>query len=111
MTQVASGTYTGTGAAVNVEIGFAPDYIKIVNLTDGDDAWEFFTGMTAGHAIYTRNVVDNGATGNASMSRITANGISQRNPTDYVGKRGFTAGTACSESGKTFGWIAVRNDY
>lgn len=111
MTQLATGTYTGTGAAVNVEIGFAPDYIKIINVTDGDDAWEFFGGMTAGHAIYTRNVVDNATTGNASMSRITANGISLRNPTDFVGKHGFTAGSACSETGKTFAWIAARNDY
>lgn len=111
MTQVATGTYTGTGAAVNVEIGFVPDYIKIVNITDGDDAWELFPGMTDGHAIYTRNVVDNATTGNPGMSRITANGITRRNPTDFAGKRGFTAGTALSESGDTFAWFAVRNDY
>lgn len=103
------GTYVGTGAALNIELGWTPDYVKIVNLTDGDDAWEYFAGMTAGHAIYTRSVTDNATTGNPGMSRITSNGISPRNPTDFSGKKGFTAGSALSENGKTFGYVAVRN--
>lgn len=103
------GTYVGNGAALNIELGWTPDYVKVVNLTDGDGSWEFFPGMTAGHAIYTRAVTDNATTGNASMSRITSNGISPRNPTDFSGKKGFTAGSALSANGKTFGFIAVRN--
>lgn len=110
--EIKTGTFAGTGAAVNVELGFVPDYVKVVNVTDGDDCWEFFGGMTDGHAIYTRAVTDNATTGNASMARITANGISQRSPTDYASKQGFTAGTALSESGKTFAYVAVRtSDY
>tara|TARA_Y100000310_G_scaffold337654_1_gene425290 strand:- start:378 stop:1001 length:624 start_codon:yes stop_codon:yes gene_type:complete len=34
----------GTGAALNVEIGWVPDYVKIVNLTDGDKIYENFLG-------------------------------------------------------------------
>jgi len=43
------------------------------------------------------------------MSRITSNGITPRNPTDFSGNKGFTAGSALSENGKTFGFVAVRN--
>lgn len=107
--EIQVGTYTGTGAAVNVELGFVPDYVKITNVTDGDEYWEFYTGMTNGHAIYTRSVTDNATTGNAGITRITANGITSRDPTDYSSKQGFTAGTALSESGDTFAYIAVRN--
>lgn len=103
------GTYTGTGAAVNIELGWVPDYVKIVNITDGDDMWEWFTGMTAAHAIYSRSVTDNATTGNAGISRITSNGISLRSPTDYSSKQGFTAGSALSESGDTFAYLAFRN--
>lgn len=110
--EIKTGTYTGNAAAQNIELGFVPDYVKVVNITDGDDAWEFFSGMTAGHAIYSRAVTDTAATGNASMARITANGITLRSPTDFSGKKGFTIGTALSENTKTFAYVAVRNaDY
>lgn len=34
--QVATGFLRGTGAAINVELGWIPDWVRIVNLTDGD---------------------------------------------------------------------------
>lgn len=34
----------GTGAAINVELGWVPDYVRIVNLTDGDKIYENFLG-------------------------------------------------------------------
>jgi len=34
--QVATGFLKGTGAAVNVELGWIPEYVQIINLTDGD---------------------------------------------------------------------------
>ena len=37
---VKTGFIKGTGADKNVSIGFIPDYVKIVNLTDGDKVWE-----------------------------------------------------------------------
>ena len=38
--QVAVGFLRGTGAAINVSLGWIPDHVKVVNLTDGDDYWE-----------------------------------------------------------------------
>lgn len=40
MTKV--GYSLGTGAAINVELGWIPDYVRIINLTDGDKITEGF---------------------------------------------------------------------
>jgi len=37
--QVACGFLRGTGAAINVELGWIPDFVMVINLTDGDDIW------------------------------------------------------------------------
>lgn len=103
------GSYVGTGAAVNVPLGFAPTYVRVINETDGDVCWEWFNGMTAGHAIQSINVVDNGVTGAAGMSRITANGVSLFGGSATQAE-GFTAGTALSETGKTFRFFARSED-
>jgi len=34
--QVACGFLRGTGAAINVELGWIPDFVTVINLTDGD---------------------------------------------------------------------------
>lgn len=39
---IKTGFIKGTGADKNVSIGFIPDYVKIINLTDGDKVWENF---------------------------------------------------------------------
>lgn len=107
MQEVAVGSYTGNGAAQNIELGFTPDYVKVWNATDGDDSWEWFNGMAAASAFYERNVVDNGVTGNSSKALITANGITAYAGSTTVG-RGLTIGTALSEIGKTFRYLALR---
>jgi len=50
--RMATGMYidTGTEAAYTFSnLGFKPRYVKVVNLTSGDQE-EWFEGMTAGHA-------------------------------------------------------------
>lgn len=37
---VKTGFLVGNGAAQNISIGFIPDYVKVINLTDGDKVWE-----------------------------------------------------------------------
>ena len=101
---IRTGTYTGDGSAHNVVLGFEPDYVRIINITDGNASFEWFSGMDAGHAY--RNVND----GTTQNSVITSNGISP-----YEGQRGgpdgagFTAGTAVATNAKVFRYIAVRN--
>lgn len=48
----AVGSYitTGTAAAIEIECGFKPRYVRVVNQTSGDME-EWFEGMTDAHAI------------------------------------------------------------
>lgn len=105
---IRTGTVEGTGAAINISLGFIPDYVKVINVEDGDIMFEWFAGMTNGHAIQSINVVDSGTSGAAGLSRITSNGISAYNGSTTAGA-GFTLGTAISENGKDLAYLAVRN--
>lgn len=102
MTAVKTGSYAGTGAAINIQLGWNPDYVRIWNETDGDETYEWFKGMTNGHALKSAN--------NAStqFSKITSNGISAYDGVAGGAKKGFSIGSAVSESGKTFRWAAFR---
>lgn len=94
---IAAGTYTGTGAAINISLGFVPDYVRVANITDGDTTWDWFNGMAAGTAIQT----------DTAVATLGSNGI-----TAYAGSTtasaGFTVGTGLSESAKVFRWVAMR---
>lgn len=41
---IKTGYLVGNGAAQNISLGFVPDYVKIVNVTDGDKIYEGFIG-------------------------------------------------------------------
>lgn len=113
MAKFAYGTYTGDTAAQNISLGWKPDYVKVINYTDGDATWEYTSGMTDGHAIYTRQIADNGTTSNTNIAKITSNGISAYAGSSTSGSEaaeGFTIGTALSESAKVFHYIAFAED-
>lgn len=100
MSVVTGGTYEGTGAAINLEIGFIPDYAMIVNAEDGDILWHWFNGMGAGDAVQITNHAD------TQVSLITSNGVTSYDPADLTNPVGLTVGTTLSESGKTYYWRA-----
>lgn len=98
------GSFTGTGAAINIPLGWTPDYIEVVNVTDGDEGWEWYSSMTAAHALK----IDVAGV----RTRITANGVSAYAGSSTPGSlaaKGVTIGSALSESGKTFAYRAMRN--
>lgn len=96
-----TGSYTGTGAAVNVSLGFIPDYVRVINRTDKD------AGMTAFRRSDT-GAFENTAEG-AALAPQASNGISA-----FAGSAsapmGFTAGTAVSVNGKVYDYVAMRSD-
>jgi hypothetical protein len=72
-----SGTFAGTGAALNICIGFIPDRVKIMNLTSAvlasltyDKKMSGVTAVAGG--ILGKLVVDSGVTGNATMGKLAA---------------------------------------
>lgn len=106
VSQVKIGSYTGDTAAQNIELGWVPDYIVIWNATDGDQKWEWYSGMAAASALATLNH------DTAQHALITSNGISEYAGSNTPGaekRKGFTIGTALSESAKVFRYTAMRN--
>lgn len=98
------GSYTGTGAAINIELGFIPDYVLIENATDGDANWKWFSGMAAASAL--QQIAD------GTKSLITSNGVSPLAGDRTTPRReGFTIGTALSESAKVFRYVAMRSTH
>lgn len=89
-----TGVFTGTGAAVNVVIGFVPDYVRIINVTDGDETFEWFGTMADGTAIRTQLAVASQATQGVTALRSETLGA------------GFTVGAAISEAAKVYHYIA-----
>lgn len=103
--EVTGGTYEGTGAAINIELGWIPDFVQVWNVEDGDATWTWFYGFGAGDAFATANH------DTAQQSLITSNGIDAYTGSATPGSEaapGFTVGTALSESGKTFRYRAER---
>lgn len=107
----AVGSVEGTGAAINVSIGFVPRYVKVFNLDDAGTlapTVEWFGGMTDGHGLKTLGIADNGTTSKVSSAAITTGGISE-----YAGSlttsAGFTIGTDAdiNVSAETIYYIAI----
>lgn len=90
-----AGSITGTGSAINVQLGFTPTYIKVWNPNDAGSLWptlEWVTGMAAASGFKTKAITDSGATGNATDTKITSNGISVYAGAENSAAKGFTLG-------------------
>lgn len=92
--QIVVGTYTGTGAAQSITLGFKPKSIRIFNVTDGDIFVDHLRSFTNGSSIATSTAVA------AVTNAVTLT------PT------GFSVGTdaSVSESAKVFHYVAFGED-
>lgn len=102
---IASGTVEGTGADINILLGFKPSYVRIVN-EDGLATLEWFDDMTDGHGI---KMVE--ATG-VTMSKITSLGVTPYDGTAAGDGAGFTIGadTDINVSAETLHYFAYSRD-
>ena len=113
-TMIRSGTVLGTGATLNVPLGFAPDYVKVINFTDGESI------------EWTREMIEDGspkygikevAAGTKSVLATAAVGID-----DYAGlesdgstlgiAKGFTIGATAGVNiaAEDIMWVAHFTD-
>lgn len=93
------GTYTGSGAAQNISIGFIPDYVEIICITTpASDKW--FSGMTAGTSVTT--------TGTAAI-RAAPNGVTAFAGTAALAGQGFTVGAGLSVNASVYRYVAHQN--
>lgn len=97
--QTVIGTFTGTGAAANISIGFVPDFVQVWNITDGTifDTW--FQGMTTQTSVKTDT---------QAATRAAPDGIAEYAGSSTTGA-GFTVGAGMNTNAKVFRYIACRN--
>lgn len=90
--ECASGTYTGTGAAQTVTLGFKPKLLWIYNVTDGDQVG-FMSDSMADDTFCS--IV-------GAVALIAANGVT-------LSATGFSVGTdaSVSENAKVFHYVAL----
>ncbi len=94
------GSYTGTGAAINVETGFTVLFLILFNRTDGDLVGLWTPGVGAGKAIDIA----------AAAAANAANGITAYTGSVGSASVGFTAGTDYSVSDKVYDYIAFGDE-
>lgn len=82
MQNTKTGTVTGTGAALNISIGFIPDHVLVVN-GSGAETLEWFSSMAAASAFKTVTA--------GTRSVISSGGITAFSGSATAGQ-GFTIG-------------------
>lgn len=102
-TQFATGTVEGTGSAINVELGFTPGHVEIINI-DGDAFLRWNDAMPDANGMKT---VAAGTT-----AQITSNGVTPYAGSAASASKGFTIGadTDINVSAETIVWTAWAQD-
>ena len=94
------GKFTGNGAAQNISLGFKPDFVLIINVTDGTSA-EFFIDDVAG------------ATGSIDIDATAGPVTDAGGITAYAGSSsaavGFSVDAGNSVNGKVYRYVAFGN--
>lgn len=98
ITNFATGTTTGAGAAVDVTLGFKPRYVRIFNETDVI-LWEKFDGQVDANTV---KQVTAGTTTKDTGSAIVIMGGNVDGDT----YRGFQMSATLAASGKALVWVA-----
>ena len=104
ITRGKTGSVEGTGAAIFVECGFTPRYVKLVNV-DGDATLEWMTDMGAGKGFRIASVSDGGFAVGGEI--ISSGGITVA--ATHETNMGFSIGadTAINVDGETIIWMAL----
>lgn len=92
--EMKTGSYTGSGAAQTVTLGFKPKVLFLINITDGDVLSVFTDTMTAGTNISVDTEV---ALESSNGVTLTAAGFS------------LGTGTTVNENAKVFHYVAIGN--
>lgn len=122
MLQVKTGAITGTGAAIDVNLGFKPSYVKVINRsnlgTSGNlAALEWFEGMGDDNAVGINVVAEGGTASTVNLINKTSGGITiletstvqTADPVTVIGFNGFSIPAAFQENGDELYYIAARN--
>ena len=96
------GSYTGDGNALNISIGFIPDYVRVMRTDTPGQIDEWFNGFDAATSI------TNATDAAAAAERASPNGITAF-AGDATSGAGFTVGAALSVDTGTYYYVAIQN--
>ena len=100
--KIRTGNYVGTGASLDIEVGFIPEAIILVNQTSGALAAIWFDGMPAGTSIDVAHV------GTTSTIATNAAGSTTRYGGNIALKgHGFMTGADNSVNNARYYWLAL----
>lgn len=95
----ATGTVEGTGSAINIECGFTPDFVRLINI-DGDATldWTSDMGDDEGYKFVAAG----------TNAQVGSGGITPYAGVQETGSKGFTIGTDAdvNASAETIMWAA-----
>lgn len=97
---IQTGTVEGTGAAINVSLGFVPDYVQVMNI-DGNAEGTWTSDMPDA-SMQKRTA--------GTFSNATTNGISPYDGERGGAAKGFTIGADAdvNADGETLVYVAMR---
>lgn len=116
MLQFVTGSITGTGSDIDVDLGFKPKYVKVFNKTS-PAALEWFEGMGDDAAIKHNQITDDGATTTNNFEVVSSDGITvldsssvqTSDPVTVTGFNGFQIPAAFQSDSDELYYIAGRN--
>lgn len=99
----ASGSFTsaGTPAAVRVNLGWTPSFVKFYCADTNAFVGEWYSSMA--DASFVKSLA-----GGTIQAEITTNGVTPNTATTSALQDGFTMGTACQVTTKVTHWVAFR---
>lgn len=122
MLQFKTGTITGTGSDIDVDLGFIPSYVKVINRTALGAAGtlvalEWFEGMGDDNAVGINAIQDDSATTTYNLANKTSDGITSlqtssvqtSDPVAMTGFNGFRIPAAFQAADDELYYIAARN--
>ncbi len=102
---IVTGTQDGTGASIDIELGFIPDWVMVINTESATmEELQWYRGMADASAVKT-------VTGTVARTKITTLGITPLGDGASDTIRGFRIGadTDVNVSGEALFWMAGRN--
>lgn len=94
------GTYTGTGASLNISIGFIPSAVIIMNVTDGTPVVMWTENFADAASLDIAAAAASNAAGSVAPFAGTAGALAS----------GFSTGADNSVSEKVYSYIAMRSE-
>lgn len=123
MSLIKTGKFTADGNDVKLDLGFIPDYIKLINANaaTGEVAViEWFNQLGAAKEFQTVIVADNGSTGNTNFkynsstaeveATVEGHKVQTTNPIMVYGDRGVQIDTSWMDDSDVIYFIAIASD-